>query len=370
MQPHTPQRLPPAALRWEPLVPHLGRANRALARYAGILEALPNPEVLLSPLTTQEAVLSSRIEGTQATLGDVLKYEAGAAPRQPRRTEDIHEILNYRKALRAAETELDRRPFSLSILKGLHEVLLDSVRGKDMTPGQFRSTQNWIGAEGSTIEDAAFVPPSPIGLVDHLEAWQTYYRSEEADPLVQLAIVHAQFEILHPFNDGNGRLGRILIPLFLFEKKLLSQPMFYLSGWLEQRRAEYVARLRALDREQDAWNAWAEFFLRAIEDEAARNAQKAKDILAMYDELKGRVIELTHSQYAVPLLDQMFRRPVFSSVHLTFGARSPSKPAVANLLRAVKDDGILKVLRPGAGRQPAIYAFARLVNLCEGKSVM
>src|SRR5262249_14502614 len=144
--------------------------------YAGILETLPSPQVLLSPITTQEAVLSSRIEGTQATLGDVLKFEAGEQPRQPERTADIQEILNYRMALSAAERELPHRPFSLDMLRGLHGILLDGVRGKDKSPGRFRTIQNWIGPDGCTIDEAAFVPPIPTSVIDHMEALEGFYR--------------------------------------------------------------------------------------------------------------------------------------------------------------------------------------------------
>jgi Fic family protein len=279
MEPFVPEELPPTSLTWEGLIHRLGRANRSLATYAGILEALPNPAVLLSPVTTQEAVLSSKIEGTQATLSDVLKFEAGEPPSQPARAAEIQEILNYRAALIAAERELPARPLSLNMLKGMHGILLKNVRGRDKTPGQFRIIQNWIGPEGCPIEEAVFVPPAPTGLMDHLEAWERFYGSEHLDPLVQLSIIHAQFEIIHPFVDGNGRIGRILIPLFLFEKKLLRRPMFYLSAWLEEHRKEYIARLRALGQESHAWNAWVEFFLRGIEEQAVKNAETARAVL-------------------------------------------------------------------------------------------
>jgi Fic family protein len=369
MQPFVPEALPPATLRWDALIPLLGRTNRSLAKFGGMLEVLPNPAVLLSPLTTQEAVLSSKIEGTQATLSDVLKFEAGEAPDEPGRTTDIQEIQNYRATLLAAERELRSRPFSLAMLRGLHGVLLQSVRGKEKTPGQFRATQNWLGAEGCPIERAVFVPPAPVGLIDHLESWESYYRTDQPDPLVQLAVIHAQFEILHPFLDGNGRLGRILIPLFLYEKQLLRRPVFYMSAWLEERRAEYVELLRALGRAPNAWNEWAEFFLRGVEEQAVKNTATAQGILALYAKLKKRALELTHSQYAVPLLDQVFTRPIFTSISLQFGPRTPSKPAVANLLRLLREDGILRILREGAGRRPTLYVMPELLNLCEGRKV-
>ena len=223
MKPIVPQQLPLDEIDWEPLIPLIGRSNRSLALYDGILYGVPNPEVLLSPITTQEAVLSSRIEGSQATLGEVLKFEAGEEPEHESRRHEILEILNYRSALRSAEIELARRPFSLNLLIGLHETLLDSVRGRDKGRGQFRKSQNWIGVPGCSIEQADFVPPDPLLVTGALDNWENYYHEDRPDALVQLAIVHAQFEIIHPFLDGNGRIGRILIPLFLFEKRLLSQ---------------------------------------------------------------------------------------------------------------------------------------------------
>lgn len=369
MKPFQPETLPPQALAWEDLIPAIGKANRALARYDGVLHGIPNPGVLLAPLTTAEAVLSSKIEGTQATLGDVMRFEAGEELEKESKRADINEILNYRKALLTAEGELKRRPFSLNMLCGMHGILLDGVRGHDRRKGRFRTTQNWIGPDGAAIEQAVFVPPEPATVPGHMDAWEQYYKGAERDPLVQLAIVHAQFEIIHPFDDGNGRMGRILVPIFLFEKQILQRPMFYLSEWLEAHRHEYVAGLRALGRDMDGWNRWCAFFLRAIEEQAAQNEAKARAILELYSRLKSRVLDLTHSQFGVPLLDQMFQRPIFQSQHLKFKPHEPSRPAVANLLRKLREDGILKPLRESSGRRGAVYAFPELLNLCEGKRV-
>jgi Fic family protein len=369
MEPFVPSKLPITEVEWEPLIPVIGRANRALAHYEGVLYGVPNAELLLSPLTTQEAVLSSRIEGTQATLGDVLRYEAGEEPAGVEKQLDIQEILNYRKALREAERWLPDKPFTLNLLLRLHDILLDSVRGRNLARGQFRRTQNWIGAKGTPIERAVFVPPSPLVLMEYLDNWEKYYHQTRPDALVQLAIVHAQFEILHPFLDGNGRLGRILIPLFLYERKLLSRPMFYLSEWLEERRDEYVGALRDLGKREGAWNHWIEFFLTGIEEQAARNSKKARAVMDLYERLKKQVIDLTHSQYAVPFLDQLFDRPVFQSTHLKFEA-AVSKATVAKLLRTLEGAGILKVIRAGSGRRATVYAFAELMNICEGRPIV
>lgn len=370
LKPFVPQGLPIQDISWERLIPLIGRSNRSLALYDGILYGVPNPDVLLSPLSTQEAVLSSRIEGTQATFGEVLKFEAGDEPAQASRRHDIQEIINYRKALRHAEAALKDRPFNLNLLLDLHAVLLDSVRGRDKARGQVRKTQNWIGAPGTPIEQADFVPPDTLLLPQALDQWEKYYHADRPDALVQLAVVHAQFEIIHPFLDGNGRIGRIVIPLFLYEKKLLSRPMFYLSAYLERHRDEYIARLRALGQSPEAWNEWIAFFLRAIDEEARANADKARAIIDLYESLKKRVIDLTRSQYAVPLLDQIFERPLFQSTHIRFpGDHQPSRQAVAHLLRVLREDGILKVVRESRGRRAQILAFAELMNLCEGKQV-
>jgi len=371
VKPVIPQALPLQDVEWESLIPIIGRANRALAHYDGVLYGVPNPEVLLSPLTTREAVLSSTIEGTQATLGEVLKFEAGEEPEQESRRNDIQEIINYRRALRHAEAELARRPFNLNLLLELHSILLDSVRGRNKARGRFRTSQNWIGAPGSKIEEADFVPPDPMSLMQHLDNWEKYYHTDRPDPLVQLAIVHAQFEIIHPFLDGNGRIGRILIPVLLYEKKLLSRPMFYLSEYLEQHREEYIARLRAIGTTADSWNRWIEFFLVALEAQARANAEKARAVMDLYERLKERVMPLARSRFAVPLLDQLFERPVFQSTHIRFGKENPpSRQLVFHLLRALREAGILVVIREGRGRRAQVLALAELVNLCEGKNVL
>jgi Fic family protein len=228
MQPFIPYVLPINELDWRLLLPLVGQANAALARYDGLLAGIPNPAVMLSPLTTQEAVLSSKIEGTQATVDEVLEQEAGLL-KEGEKYEDIREISNYRQALYQAREYLKDYPIRLAFVRELHRTLMNSVRGKDKTPGQFRLDQNWIGPLHCPIEQATFVPPNPIQLPDHLRAWEVYLDLDDVDFLIQTAVVHAQFELLHPFKDGNGRIGRILIPLFLYQKRVLSQPMFYLS---------------------------------------------------------------------------------------------------------------------------------------------
>ena len=362
MQPFEPQQLPIEDVQWNSLIPLIGKATRSLAYYDGILYGLTNPDILLSPLTTQEAVLSSKIEGTLATLGEVLKFEAGAAPIEESRVQDIEEIMNYRRAMRRAEEELKTRPFSLNMLKELHALLLDGVRGKFKVRGQFRVTQNWIGIPGTPLEEAHFIPPDPAMMIEPLYSWEKYYHFDRPDPLVQLAIIHAQFELIHPFLDGNGRLGRMIIPLFLFERKLISSPVFYISAYLESHREEYVACLRSLNEKTSAaWTRWIGFFLTAMDEQSRDNTKKARAIIDLYNRLKGMIIDLTHSQYAVPLLDCLFDQPVFTSSRFAHCPGMPSKPMVMAMLGRLKGAGILKVVSEGSGRRPQILALSELI---------
>lgn len=369
MQPAIPEELPPQDIDLLSLMPLVGRANRAIATLDGLFYGLPNPNVLLSPITTQEAVLSSKIEGTQADFEDVLKFEAGESPEEPSRREDIHEIMNYRRALHVSETLLSEKPFCLNTLLRLHEILMDSVRGFDKARGRFRATQNWIGKANTPIEQAVFVPPSPLLLQEHLNKWENYWHSDAPDILVQLAVLHAQFEFLHPFLDGNGRLGRMVIPLFLFEKKILSRPCFYLSAYFEANRDEYVARLRNLGQ-PGSWTCWCAFFIHGVASQANANTAKARAIQDLYERLKKQIIELTHSQFAVPLLDFMFERPIFRSSDVTKLDHMPSAPMVSTLLSSLRKSNMLYTVREGSGRRPHVLALAELINLCEGRQVI
>jgi len=371
MQPFEPHKLPLTDLDWRQLLPLVGQANAALAYYDGLLAGIPNPAVMLSPLTTQEAVLSSRIEGTQATVDEVLEQEAGLL-KEGEKFNDIQEISNYRKALFDARAYLRDYPIRLGFVCELHRTLMSSVRGKEKTPGEFRRKQNWIGRHGCAFDEATFVPPNPVQLHDHLQAWATYIDSDDVDFLIQTAVMHAQFELLHPFMDGNGRIGRILIPLFLFQKKKLSQPMFYLSDYLETHRDEYYARLKGISAAHD-WNGWIAFFLLAIAEQATQNAERVAAIRALYDEMKLKIQSTTRSQYTVHLLDAIFTKPIFSTSDLAqrlsteHGMHEKTTPA---LLRQLRDAGILRELQAGSGRRPATMCFPRLINLAEGREVL
>lgn len=371
MQPYVPDTLPLTDLDYRRLLPLVGQANGELARYDGLLQGIPNPAVMLSPLTTQEAVLSSRIEGTQATVDEVLEQEAGLI-KEGEKYKDILEISNYRQALYSAREYLQDYPIRLSFVRELHRILLNSVRGQDKTPGEFRKDQNWIGRYGCTMEQATFVPPNPLQLPDYLQAWEQYLDSDDIDFLIQTAVVHAQFELLHPFKDGNGRIGRILIPLFLYQKRVLSQPMFYLSEYLEHHRDEYYARLKGISAEGD-WNGWIAFFLQAVLTQAGQNSQRVVAIKSLYEEMKQTIHEITHSQYTVHLLDAIFSKPIFRTSNLASQLLQESgihEKTSVGLLRQLRQAEVLMELRPGSGRRPATLCFPRLINLAEGRDVL
>jgi Fic family protein len=367
MNPYQPDTLPLQNLDYQRLLPLVGQANAALARYDGLLQGIPNPTVMLSPLTTQEAVLSSKIEGTQATVDEVLEQEAGLL-KEGEKYQDILEISNYRQALFAAREYLQDYPIRLSFVRELHRILMDSVRGKDKTPGEFRKDQNWIGKHGCTVEQATFVPPNPLQLPDFLQDWERYLDSDDVDFLLQTAVVHAQFELLHPFKDGNGRIGRILIPLFLYQKRVLSQPMFYLSEYLESHREDYYQRLKGISSE-GGWNDWIAFFLEAIATQATQNGIRVAAIQTLYEQMKRAIYEATHSQYTVHVLDAIFDRPIFATTDFIERTQI-HKPTAMGLIRQLKAGNILKELRPGSGRRAAVLCFPELLNIAEGRRIV
>lgn len=361
MRPFLPQPLPRDDLDWGELVPLIARANRAIARYDGIVQGLINPSVLLSPLAAREAVLSSMIEGTQTTLEELLEFEADPREDAGPRSDDIREVMNYRLAMSAAVEELANRPLSLNLLLHIHFILMDSVRGRDKRRGEFRREQNWIGPPNTPLEHATYVPqpyPALAGLLDNFER---YLHAEEKDRLVQAALLHGQFELIHPFLDGNGRVGRMLIPLFLCAAEVISTPAFYMSAYLEAHRDEYYESLRRLSQENDV-QGWVDFFLRAMIAQAEEDSDKARRILDLYDRMKQRFAELTRSQFAIRALDILFDHPVFSTPQFVARSGVPKGSAV-RILNTLVNGAILRVVRPGLKRRPAIYAFPNLIEI-------
>jgi Fic family protein len=364
MEPYKPRKLPLDDIDWASHVTGIGKANAALARYDGILQGIVNPKILLSPLTTREAVLSSKIEGTQVSLEDVLQYEADIKePYKAEREMDIHEVLNYRKAMGHAVNELNDHPLTIDMVRDLHRILLSGVRGKNRELGEIRRIQNYIGRPGYPIEKAIFVPPAPPLVTEALSNWEQYLHSEEKDSLVQLSILKAQFELIHPFSDGNGRIGRMLVPLILYNKKLLSSPMFYISAYLERNRDIYFDRLLGISRDND-WNGWISFFLNAITEQAEENNSKARSILELYREMKNRVPEIIPSKHTVYVIDAIFSRPIFKTPQFA-PAVGGNRMAAQRILHALTEKRILDITVEGKGRQPTVYSFRRLLDITE-----
>jgi Fic family protein len=368
IKPYIPEILPITGLDHKRLIQPVGRANAELARYDGLLQAVVNPEVLLSPLTTQEAVLSSRIEGTQATLDEVLRRDSGMPAFDEKTEKDIQEIVNYRQVLIEAEKQLKNRPITLFLIRQMHKELMASARGWDKEPGRFRRNQNYIGKSGTLIEKATFVPPEPHILQDHLESLEKYLQTDDLDALIQCAVMHAQFELIHPFMDGNGRIGRLLVPLFLYQKKQLSRPMFYLSEYLEEKRSDYYSRLDKISKSKD-WNAWVEFFLGAVSEQAIRNSTKVKAILDLYKELANNLYRISRSKNAMPILDALFHKPIFVPADLVKRSNT-AKQTLMPILKKLQKAGVLTVIREAKGRAPAVLSFSRLLNITEGKKVL
>lgn len=358
---------PPEKLDWQQLITLIGSANAAVARYDGLLVAIPNASVLMSPLTTQEAVLSSRIEGTQATMGEVLEYEAKGDSGVPatQKEADIWEVLNYRKAMRAAEGMLQNLPLSQRVVREAHKVLLSGVRGHGKSPGEYRRIPNWIGPHGCTIEEARFVPIGADKLPEAMAAWERYIHATAPDRLIQLAILHAEFEALHPFLDGNGRLGRMLIPLFMHQAGLIQRPMFYISAYLESNRDAYYDKLLAVSRDDD-WTGWCVFFLAAVQQQAEENLKKAGAILDLYNRMKTHFVELTRSQYAIHALDWIFERPIFKSSDFINSSSIP-KPTAQRILNVLKAGDTLRTMTESSGSRPAVLAYPALLNIAEGQ---
>ena len=360
MKPYLPEMLPLKALNWVEFIHLIGEANRELARYDGVLKGIINPALMLTPLTTQEAVLSSKIEGTQATLEEVMEFEA-LPKKDTDKQQDIQEIINYRNALSYAVGYLQKKPISLGLIKKIHDILMDSVRGRNKARGQFRTIQNYIGISGTPIEQASYIPPPPEKLMELLSNFEKYIHSEEKDPLVQLAIMHAQFESIHPFLDGNGRVGRILIPLFLMEKKLLGSPVFYMSAYLEANRDSYYENLNAISKKKN-WEDWIIFFLEAVAEQARSNSEKATSILRLYNDMKERVADITHSQHSIRVLDLLFEKPLFSGAEFVKRLGIPKTSAV-RILNQLESNGILYVLQAGKAKRTSILQFTELTRI-------
>jgi len=367
MDPYVPEALPIDINHWDMqrLMIKVSDASAALAHYNGLLRSMINPAIFLSPLETKEAVLSSRIEGTVTTVDEVLKYEVDLKPESIKKQEDIIEVLNYRKATRAAKAWLDRElPFNLTMICAIHKELLQGARGRNKRPGEVRNEQVWIGMRNCSMAEATFVPPEPLGIKTHLNQLVNYLDRNDQEVLIQTAFMHAQFELIHPFSDGNGRTGRILIPLFLWKKHRLESPMFYVSEYFDEHRDDYICNLSAISQQHD-WESWVLFFLDAINVQANRNAHKAEEVLRLYNQMKVRLTEISNSPNVIKILDALFCMPIFRSSDFV-ELSGLNIQTTHRIVKKLKDEGILRTIKEPAGRSPEIFLFSELHNLLEG----
>ena len=291
----------------------LSQADNRLGRLDGITQTLPNPELFVAMYVKKEAVLSSQIEGTQASLADVLNEPSGQESSEFS-PDGVKEVVNYVNALQWGLKRLEDLPLSLRLIREIHAVLIKNVRGADKSPGDFRTSQNWIGPPGCTLSTAAFVPPEPSVMETAISDLEKYFYDQEfIPPLIKIALIHAQFETIHPFLDGNGRMGRLLITFWLCQQSILSQPLLYLSYYLKMNRTEYYQLLMNV-RFKGEWEAWIKFFLRgviSISDEATESAKKIlqlqqhySDVLKNYERSSGKHIDLLNRLFENPLVSK------------------------------------------------------------------
>jgi Fic family protein len=361
-RPFIPPKLPPK-VNYTNLIKEVGQANHSVGQLNGLLVNIPNPDLLTTPLLTKEAVLSSRIEGTQATLDDVFRYEAEEkVSEEGVKEKDIREIINYRKAMSLAIDELKNRPIGENLLKKIHFCLLNSVRGADKDRGNLRRAQVYIGLPGTPIEEATYIPPPVTELSSLLSNWENYINSEsEKDPLVQMGIAHYQFEAIHPFIDGNGRIGRLLIPLFLYQRKLLPYPVLYISEFFEKNRKDYYDLLNRVSEKGD-WEKWIRFFLIALTTQSLKTQNTVLKILGLYNNLKGKTTAI-NSVYAINLLDIIFTKPIISFINIKRCIKTRSNQTIYNLLEKFVKLGVLKEV--SGRKRDRIYVFQQLLDILE-----
>lgn len=352
----------PVKIDYNQLVGKLTEAHRAIASLDVLLETLPNPALLGRTMQTKEAVLSSKIEGTQATINEVLGYEAMADKKEDLvKKKDINEVINYRQAMNLGVKSLTTLSLSGDLIKKLHATLLKTGRGANKAPGEFRKIQVYIGRPGASISEASYIPPAANKIIPLFNNLEEYLNSdEEKDKLVQIAIAHYQFEAIHPFLDGNGRVGRLIISLFLYEKKLLSHTFLYLSEFFEEHRQDYYELLRGVSEKQD-WLSWIKFFLTALKIQANKTEVTSKLILKLHDTLKEKIIDF-NSIYAINLLDAIFIYPIFTTASLQKYTKIENTKTFFNLIAKFMAAGILKQTNPKQKRN-RVYIFSQLIDL-------
>ncbi len=352
---------PPDPLDYRAMIEPLLKATDALARYDQMLKGMHNSEILLAPLRNQEAVISSRMEGTISTMDEVLQYQAeyveGETPPEVR--SEVIETMLYRRALNRAQRQMEQGyPLSSSLIKSVHRQLLSFGRRAAKSPGEFKMEQNYVGDRDSRL--IRFIPVSPEQLPGGMESLFAFIDSADYPALVRTALAHLEFEALHPFQDGNGRVGRMLVTLMLWHSGMISAPHFYISRFFEERKDEYINLMREVSR-SGAWAAWCSFFLRAVEQQAIDNLTVAESIRSLYEEMKHRFATSLSSKWSVRALDFIFGNPIFRNSSFTSKSGIPSATA-ARFTRVLLDDGLLQTIRPASGRRSATFRFEPLME--------
>lgn len=355
-----PPRLPPPLLFDTSLVATLSEADRALGHLAGVGSSLPNPYLLITPFLRREAVLSSRIEGTQATLSELVLFEAMPSLRPE--GSDVREVANYVAALESGISPEQPLPLSLRLIRDLHRVLMTGVRGQERTPGEFRTTQNWIGPAGAVINNATFVPPPPDVMWVALDGLERYLHSQEVlPPVIRLALIHYQFEAIHPFLDGNGRVGRLLVSLLLNHWGLLPQPLLYLSAYFEANRDTYYRLLLEVST-RGSWSAWVSFFARGVADQATDAVTRSSRLLALREAYRLRLQTARGSALPLRLVDELFMRPAVTIGGAQAALNVTWRAAQQNVERLVAA-GVLEEVTGRARNR--VYVAREIVGLLE-----
>lgn len=340
----------------------LSLADRKLGRLDGITEVLPNPELFVAMYVKKEAVLSAQIEGTQASLVEVLNTpNENGEEDQPAGVKDV---VNYVNAMSWGLEQLDKIPLSLRLIKGIHKVLLKDVRGSEKNPGEFRRSQNWIGPQGCTLETAVFVPPDVPEMEQAMGDLELFIHTDDDTPaLIKIALIHAQFETIHPFLDGNGRMGRLLITFWLCQQKILSQPLLYLSYYFKQNRREYYDRLMDVRTKGD-WEEWVKFFLRGVAIVSDEAIEAAKQIIGLKNDYSQILYDTDRSNSNYQrLLDSLFEKPVTTKKEVAKQI-AVSLPTAGAIVDAFCELGILKDLTPEKTRYKT-YSFEKYLAIIE-----
>jgi Fic family protein len=356
-----PNSLPPRLeSTWE-LTERISDADRALGELAGVARTIPNPHLLIGPFTRREAVLSSRIEGTQATLAELFSAEAAARREGP--SEGVHEVMNYVTALEYGLQRMKQLPVSLRLIRELHERLMKNVRGESLTPGEFRKAQNFIGPPGCKLENATYVPPPIPEMKDALDRFEKYLHEErrKLPPLVRLSLIHYQFEAIHPFWDGNGRVGRLLITLLLCSEGLLPQPLLYLSAYFERNRREYYRLL--LDVSQSGnWIDWVRFFLNGVSEEARDAVARSNQLLALRQDYRRKLQTQKAPGRTLELMEMLFTEPVVTVAGAKQRLRVTTPSAQQNVDKLVRAGIVREVTGKARYR---VYVAQKIMQIIE-----